>query len=475
MIDVLVIGAGPAGVLAALRAADLGARTVLVTRSEFGGMAANDGPVPVRTLAHAARLTREARQLGEYGIGVSEPVLDYPRLLARVRDVVNDVRTNSSLRPQIDSLGVTVHEHTGAARFTDEHTIETESGLRLQAGKVIICTGGVSRKLPVPGFELTNTHSDAWSLKSVPQSMLVVGAGATGVQVASIFNAFGSRIQLFQTGPRILPSEDEDVSAVVAAAFRKAGIAVHDNVGAIESFERTPIGIRLNFSRNGTRESAEATLAVIAVGWVADIAGLSLAAAGVETNHRGFVGVDEYLRTSASHIFAAGDVTGRLMLVPQAIRDGFVAATNAVRGPSMTIGDPASPIGSFTDPEYAQVGLTEAKARETNDIETVVMRFDSTTRTIIDGRKIGFCKMIVDRKTYRLLGCHVVGERAVEIAQLASIAITASMRVDDLANIPLSYPTYAGTLARVAASAARKLNLKGNWEAHHADIRWQQF
>jgi pyruvate/2-oxoglutarate dehydrogenase complex dihydrolipoamide dehydrogenase (E3) component len=135
MEDVLVIGAGPAGVLAALRAADLGARTVLVTRTEFGGMAANDGPVPVRTLAHAARLIREARQLSEYGIGVSEPVLDYPRLLARVCEVINDVRAHSSLRPQIDSLGVAVHEHAGVARFADEHTIETNSGLRLRAEK----------------------------------------------------------------------------------------------------------------------------------------------------------------------------------------------------------------------------------------------------------------------------------------------------------------------------------------------------
>jgi pyruvate/2-oxoglutarate dehydrogenase complex dihydrolipoamide dehydrogenase (E3) component len=431
MIDVLVIGAGPAGVLAALRAADLGARTVLLTRTEFGGMAANDGPVPVRTLAHAARLIREARQLGDYGIGVSEPVLDYPRLLARVREAINDVRAHSSLRPQIDSLGVTVHEHAGVARFADEHTIETKSGLRLRAEKIIICTGGVSRRLSVPGFELTNTHSDAWGLTSVPPSMLVVGAGATGVQVASIFNAFGSRIQLFQTGPRILPSEDEDVSAAVAAAFRSANIAVHENIGAIEGFEKTPSGVRMIFSRDGVRDSSEATLAVVAVGWVADTAGLSLAAASVETNHRGFVKVDEYLRSSTPHIFAAGDITGRLMLVPQAIRDGFVSATNAVRGPTMTIGNPVSPIGSFTDPEYAQVGLTEAKARKTHDVETAMIRFDSTTRTIIDGHKIGFCKLIVDRDTHRILGCHVVGERAVEITQVAGIVIAAGMPVDD--------------------------------------------
>src|SRR5215468_2845698 len=205
MIDVLVIGPGPAGVPAALRAADSGARTVLLTRADFGGMAANDGPVPVRTLAHAARLIREARQLGQYGVTVSEPTLDYPRLLARVREVVDDVRAHSFLRRQIDSLGVTVHEHAGAARFIDPHTIGADSGLRLQADKIIICTGGVSRRLPIPGFELTSTHSDAWGLTSVPPSMLVIGAGATGAQVASIFSAFGSRVQLFESGARILP------------------------------------------------------------------------------------------------------------------------------------------------------------------------------------------------------------------------------------------------------------------------------
>jgi pyruvate/2-oxoglutarate dehydrogenase complex dihydrolipoamide dehydrogenase (E3) component len=475
MIDVLVVGAGPAGVLAALRAADLGARTVLVTRAEFGGMAANDGPVPVRTLAHAARLIREARQLDQYGIGVSGPVLDYSRLLERVREVVNDVRAYSSLRPQIDSLGVTVHERAGVARFTDDHTIQTETGLRLQAEQIVVCTGGISRRLPVPGFEFTNTHSDAWSLTCVPPSMLVIGAGATGVQVASIFNAFGSRMQLFTTGRRILPSEDEDVSATVAAAFRSANIAVHENIGAIEAFEKTPTGVRMIFSRDGIQGSAEATLAVVAVGWVADTGWLGLATAGVETDHRGFIKVDEYLRTSKSHIFAAGDVTGRLMLVPQAIRDGFVAGTNAVQGSTMTIGDPVSPIGSFTDPEYAQVGLTEAKSREKHDVETAVLRFDSTTRTIIDGHKVGFCKLIIDRKTHRILGCHVVGERAVEITQVAGIVMAAGMRVDDLAQIPLSFPTYAGILARVAGSAARKLNRKGKWQANPTESTWQQF
>jgi len=470
MTDVLVIGAGPAGVLAALRAADLGARTTLVASAEFGGMAANDGPVPVRTLAHAGRLMRDARQLGQYGVNVSEPVLDYPRLLARVREVTGDVRAHSSLREQIDSLGVTVHEQAGAARFVDPHTIETKGGLRLAADKIIICTGGINRRLPIPGFELTCTHSDAWSLTSVPPSMLVIGAAATGVQVASIFNALGSRVQLFEAGPRIIATEDEDISAAAATAFRASGMVVQESFGAIESFEKTPAGVRMNFTKDGRRSSTEAALVVVAIGWVADTAGLNFSAAGVELNQRKFVKVDEYLRTSAAHIFAAGDIIGKLMLVPQAVQGGFVAATNAVQGPSMTFSpdDEVSPSGSFTEPEYAQVGLTEAKARATHDIVTAVVHFDATTRTIIDGHKSGFCKLVVDRKTCRILGCHVIGERAVDIVEVAAIAIAAGMRVDELAHIPLSYPTYAGILVRAAVSAAHKLGLKVGWQAHQA-------
>jgi pyruvate/2-oxoglutarate dehydrogenase complex dihydrolipoamide dehydrogenase (E3) component len=461
--DVCIIGAGPAGVVAALRAAELGARTALVTSAEFGGMAANDGPVPVRTLAHAARLLRDARQLRRYGIAVSEPVLEFPRLLERVREVVDQVRGYSSFRGLMDSLGVAIHEQAGAARFTDPNTVETRSGLRLQADKFIVCTGGISRRLSVPGFELTATHSDAWSLTSVPPSILVIGAGATGAQVASIFNAFGSRIQLFQAGPRILPTEDDDVSAAIAAAFREAGIVVRESFGEIESFEKTPTGVRMNFVKDGARDSGEASLVVVAIGWISNVAGLDLATAGVETDRRGFVRVDSYLRTSAPHIFAAGDITGGLMLVPQAIQSGFIAGTNSVRGASRKLGDQPSPIGSFTDPEYAQVGLIEAQAREAHNIVTAVVHFDSTTRTIIDGRTTGFCKLIADRSTYRILGCHVVGERAVEITQVAAIAIASGMRVDDLAQVPLSFPTYAGILARVAAKATHQLNLKVGW------------
>ena len=257
--DVIVIGAGPAGAVAALRAADLGARTIAGDqlcvwrhgRKRRTGSSADPGS--------CRRLIREARNLGQYGIAVGEPVLDYPRLAgARARGRRRCALRTLPCASRSMSAGVTVHERAGAARFADPHTIVTETGLRLQADKIIICVGGVSRRLPIPGLPVDEHPQQRLGLDRVPPSMLVIGGGATGVQVASIFNAFGSRVELFETGPRILSAEDEDVAAAVAAAFREAGIVVHENFGAIDSFEKTSAGVRMNFSKDGKRESAEA-------------------------------------------------------------------------------------------------------------------------------------------------------------------------------------------------------------------------
>jgi dihydrolipoamide dehydrogenase len=464
--DVLVIGAGPAGVVAALRAAELGARTTLVTRDSFGGMAANDGPVPVRTLAHAARLVREARQLGEYGIEVGEPALDYPRLLRRVGVVVDEVRTHSLLRRNLEDAGVDIREHTGSARFVDQHRVECERGATFVADRIILCTGGKNRELRVPGSQLTVNHSHAWSLTAVPSSMLVVGAGATGVQVASVFNALGAEVQIFEAGPRILKTEDEDVSTAMTAALRASGVVVHQSFGTLERFDDGPQGLRMVYTHDGHELSATAAAVVVAIGWQADTEVLNLAAAGIETNQRGYIQVDDYLRTTAPHVFAAGDVNGRLMLFPQATHEGYLAAVNAVRGPTMPVPDQVCPVGSFTDPEYAQVGMTEANARATGaDIVVSHVSYGELPRPIIDGRPFGFCKLIVNRASHQIVGCHIVGERAVEIAQLAAFAMAAKTTVDVLVRVPLSFPTYTNVLGRAVLDAAYQLNPDGIWDA----------
>jgi pyruvate/2-oxoglutarate dehydrogenase complex dihydrolipoamide dehydrogenase (E3) component len=470
--DVIVLGAGPAGVLAALRAAELGARTALVTTGEFGGMAANDGPVPVRALAFAARLMREVRELPRYGIDTSATELRYDKLLARVREITHQVSAHSALRDRIDALGVTLHEQAGAARFIDPHTIETAGGLRLSASKFVLCTGGVSRRPAIPGIELTHTHSHAWQLHQVPPSMLVVGGGDTGVQVAAVFQAFGSRVQLFERGARILRGADEAVASAVGAGLRESGVVVRERFGTVTSFEQIPDGVRMHYHDGDRDATAEAAVIVMASGWVADTGRMNLAQAGVTLDARGNVGVDRYLQTSAAHIFAAGDVTGRLMLVPGAIEDGFVAATNAIQGPTLPLPHRVTPSGSFTHPEYAEVGLTEAQAGETHAIATALVPLDAAVRPMIEGRTFGFCKLVVDRHDHRILGCHVVGERAVEIAQLAAVAMAADMRVDELARIAISFPTYSEVLVHAAILVAMELGLplSGQGERVRRDV-----
>ena len=384
--------------VAALRAARLGARTELITSAGLGGMAAADGPVPVRTLAHAARLIREARQLPRYGITAGEPALDYPRLVDRVREVTDEVRAHSVLGEELQQSGVAIHEHAGAVRFIDPHLIESTHATTTSRGEVHHLHRWHG---PSPGSArlstLTSTHSDAWGFSSAPPSMLVIGAGATGVQVASIFNAFGSQVTLFEAAPRILMSEDDDVASAVSAALQASGIRVLEEAGTIERFESCPTGVRLVYTKSDTQDHIEATVAVVAAGWVANTAGLDLAAAGVETDQRGYVQVDSELRTTAPHIFAAGDITGHLMVVHEAVREGYLAATNAVLGGTTVLPAEVSPIGSFTDPEYASVGVTEAAARNSRDVIVATERFDSLARPIIDGRPTGFCKLVVDR------------------------------------------------------------------------------
>jgi pyruvate/2-oxoglutarate dehydrogenase complex dihydrolipoamide dehydrogenase (E3) component len=458
-VDVLVIGAGPAGTAAAIRAAELGATAALVTRDAFGGMSANEGPIPVRTLAHAARLAREARQLPRYGIPAPDPNLNYAQLVARTGEVVHEAREHSNLLDKVRETGVSLYEHAGTASFSDPHTIRSERGPTFRAGRIVICAGGLSRPLRVPGAELSVTPADAFGLVRVPQSLVVIGSGATGAQVASIFNAFGSSITLLESGPRIIRTEDADVSRAVARAFREDGIDVREQYGSVERLEPAPKGIRVVLGADVARETLEAEYAVCAIGWIADTVGLNLAAAGVRVDSRGFIEVDSYLRTSVPHVYAAGDIIGRSMLVPQAVQQGIVAGGNASGAVALSIPDTIDPIGSFTDPEYAHVGLAEDDARESHSIAVSMATYAETTRPIIDGRTRGFCKLIVDREKLTILGCHIVGERAVEVAQMAAIAMSADMRIDDLASVPLSFPTYANVLGRAALRASRSLDL----------------
>ncbi len=241
------------------------------------------------------------------------------------------------------------------------------------------------------------TYSDIWQLERTPRSVAIVGAAATGAQLGSIFAAFGSHVTLLEVAPRILAGEDADVSAALAGAFTGHGIEVVAGIGGIRAIEQARRGLRLTYRlADGERELAVDAV-VLAVGWPGNLEPLDLPAAGVATE-RGYVRVDETLRTSAPNIWAAGDITGRMMLVQSATFEGRVAAENALRGDGHSARHAIVAHGGFTDLEYASVGLTETQAAATGEpIAVGVVPYADLDRAVIDGRTEGFCKLVVAR------------------------------------------------------------------------------
>ena len=226
MNDVIIIGGGPAGVTAALRARELGAAVTLVEKGRLGGTCINDGVVPTRVWARAARLRRDFELLSSYGWLAEPPELDYSRLLTRTQQVVYQVHEKKQLISQLETAGVDVHSETGKAWFSDDHTIQMENGLSLQAEKFILCAGGHARQPSFPGKEYVLTHHDIWSVDKLPASIVIAGGGATGCQLATILTAFGCRVWLMEMNPDILAIEDSQVSQTMRRALVKRGVDI---------------------------------------------------------------------------------------------------------------------------------------------------------------------------------------------------------------------------------------------------------
>ena len=419
--EVVVVGAGPAGVASAIRAAQLGARTTLLTRDRFGGMAAHDGPVPVRTLAYAARLIRDARQLGRYGVDVGTPRLDYARLLARVREVVGEVRERALL-DQARRSGVVFHEQAGTVRFVDPHTLESDSGLRC------VPTGSccVRRREPA-------AHGPRCGVRSHAQRRVGAGRGARvddrggrghdgapgrlGVQRVRLARA------AFAIGVAHPQSEDAECGGD-DRGVAGSGITVREGSERSMRWRSCPRACGCLFEgRRARPRGRHAGGGGHRLG--RGHGGTHLAAAGVDSDARGSCS-GRPPRRPRPH-FAAGDVTGRNMMAPGASRR-IVAATNAVRGRSMPRDD---------DPIALHRRSTLASGwRKRGVVATMPWASYASTRP---GRSStgarGFLQLIADRSTRTILGCHVVGERAVDIVQVVAVAMAGGMKVDELAKV----------------------------------------
>jgi pyruvate/2-oxoglutarate dehydrogenase complex dihydrolipoamide dehydrogenase (E3) component len=460
MFEVVVIGGGPSGVTAALRARELGATVALIESEHMGGVCTNDGCVPTRVLARAARLVRDAEQFADYGLEGEPPAVNFVRLLSRTEDVVHKVHRKKQLRAHLEAADVRVFDGIGEARFLDSHTIALGNGSNVQGEKFILCVGGHARRIPLPGGEHALTHSDVWTMQGLPESVAVIGGAATGCQLASVFAAFGSRVRLLEVWPRILAVEDEALSEGVAEAFARRGIEIVTGIGGIEKIEKENGHLRLFYARNDEAHTLDAETVMFAVGWPGNVERLNLETVGVETRRGGYVLVDDSLRTSAPHIFAAGDITGRMMLVQSATSEGNLAAEQTVLGGEHGYRHTIVPHGSFTDPEYASVGLTENRVRsEGHDYAVAVVPYAELDRGVVDGHTEGFCKLLVDRPSRRILGAHIVGEQAVEVVQIVATAMRAGMPVEQLADVEFAYPTFTAIVGIAARRILRELGL----------------
>ena len=477
--DVVVLGGGPAGVTAALRGRELGASVALVERGSLGGTCTNDGCVPTRVLAKAARLVRDAEQFADHGLAGEPPSVDFVELLDRTQRIVYRVHEKKQLHGHLEGSGVEVFEEAGEVRFSDPHTVRLGDGRTIGGQRIVICAGGHARRLAFPGSDLALTHSDIWRLRSLPRSVAIVGAAATGCQLASIFAAFGSAVTILDVAPRLLPAEDDAISHALAAAFTRRGIDVRPGIAGVRSIEREerrdgdPLVVRF-----GTRDREEAVrveAVVLAVGWPGNVDGLGLEAVGVRTE-RGYVAVDDELRTSESHIYAAGDITGRMMLVQSATHEARVAAENAVTGPRRTLRHAIVPHGGFTDPEYGSVGLTEILARAAEDVVVATVPYADLDRAVIDGQREGVCKLIASRATGQLLGVHVLGEQAVEVVQIVAAGMAAGMSVRALAELELAYPTFTSIVGLAARRIVRRLEAgepAAEWQSLEPGVEWE--
>jgi len=455
---VVVIGGGPAGVTAALQAAELGQEVTLVERGRVGGTALNRGPAPVRTLARAARLVRDWSSWENFGLRGPRPEVDIAATLANADRVARYAYERKRLADHIRGRGIELVEEAGDARFLDASTIATADGRTWNADRAIIAVGGRASKLPIPGAELGLTYEDARSMASLPDRVCVIGAADTGCQLASILADIGCQVSLVEYAPRIVPRADQDVSAALAQAFRARGIEIVAGAG-VERLEPLPSGVRVVYrAADGTRD-VDVDVAFFAVGWPANADLVDVAAAGVATE-RGYVVVDDRLCTSVPHVFAAGDVDGNSMLVSSAMYEGRVAAENAVLGPRRQVVHEVVPVGSFTDPEYANVGLTQEQARARHDCAVAVARYEDLLRPVADGQPQGFCKLIVETGGRRIVGAHVLGEYSAEVIQMVAACMAAGMRIEEVAELQFAFPTFTEGVGQAAQMLVRDLGVR---------------
>lgn len=450
--DVVVLGAGPGGYTAAVRAAQLGKSVAVVEPSMWGGVCLNVGCVPAKTLLRHAEIadivTRERERFGLVG----EMTVDYGAAFSRSRQV--SAGRAKGVHYLMRKHGI--EEIAGTGRFRDARTIDVTAsdGTRrtVRFGDAIIATGATPQALPGVGAgERVVTYETLIMRESAPASIVIVGGGAIGVEFACLLSAFGTEVTIVEFLPRVLPNEDAEVSAELEKQLRKRGIRVLTGT-RVDGVEETADAVRVSVSDADGVETMEAELALVAVGFAPRSAGLGLDVAGVRVDARGAIEIDERMRTSTERIWAIGDVTGKLQLAHVAETQGLVAAESIAGVETVPISDYRTmPRAVFGRPQVASFGLTEDQARETGaEIAVSTFPFAANAKAHALGEPEGFVKLVADARHGMLLGAHLIGPDVSELLPQLTLAAQYELSAEEIARNVHTHPTLSEAMLEAA-------------------------
>jgi len=453
--DLIVIGSGPGGYVAAIRAAQLGMTVTVVEKDDrFGGTCLLRGCMPTKALLHSADLYEQVKDAQRFGVTASEVALDVSRVHEYKRGVID--KNAKGVAYLFKKNGIETIR--GFGRVTGPNQVEVTSDgetRRLQASHILIATGSVPRDLPFAAADGERIFNSDQMLdhEAVPQSLVVLGAGAVGVEFASIFSSFGSEVILVEMLPRLLPIEDEAVSKEVARAFRKRKIRSLTST-RMSSVETTDSGVRLTLERDGKEpESLEVERLLVAVGRAPVTADLGMEALGIELD-RGYVPVNATMQTTVPSIFAIGDVVDTPWLAHVAMAEGVLAVEHLAGEEVRPINYDHVPSCTYCDPEVGSVGLTEETARDRGyDVATGRFPFTALGKAAILGKTTGFVKVVRETKYDELLGVHIVGAHATDLIAEACVALRIEATTEELLRTMHAHPTLSEAVAEAAHDA----------------------
>ena len=456
--DLIVLGSGPGGYVAAIRAAQLGLKTAIVERENLGGICLNWGCIPTKALLRSAEIYHYMQHAGDYGLTAANISADIDAVVKRSRGVAKQL--NQGVTHLMKKNKITVHMGDGKLTAANKLTVTKDGKTEeLTAKNIILATGARARDLPFAPADGKRiwTYRHAMVPPEMPKKLLVIGSGAIGIEFASFYNDMGAEVTVVEMLDRIVPVEDADVSTFLEKALKKQGMTIMTGAG-VEELTSTPDGVKAKIKgKDGKVAASDFTHCIVAIGIVPNTENIGLEAMGVEMD-RGFLKTDPMCRTNVPGLWAIGDITAPPWLAHKASHEGVIAA-EAIAGGHPHAMDPLNIPGcTYCHPQVASVGMTEAKAKEAGyDIKVGNFPFMGNGKAIALGEAEGFIKTVFDAKTGELLGAHMVGAEVTELIQGYTIGKTAELVEADFMHTVFPHPTLSEMMHESVLGAYGKM------------------